>query len=102
MILTSINIRMKINLEEIKNKIYLYSYNEYVITGRIAKQKMSSGKEKILFEIIPLKIYRTLLDNKAPINGTYSKWVLFKQLMPIDDLNPKEDTNNGSQPPSDS
>lgn len=53
---------------------YVYDSKEVVLTGRIAKKRLPSGKEQILYEIQP--------DNV--VGKQYNKWVQMKDLFEIE------------------
>ena len=52
---------------------YVYDGKEVVLTGRIAKKKLHSGKEQILYEVQP----------DGVTSKQYNKWVQMKDLFEI-------------------
>lgn len=53
---------------------YVYDSKEVVLTGRVAKKKLPSGKEQVLYEVQP--------DNV--VGKQYNKWVQMKDLFEIE------------------
>lgn len=60
------------------DKAYVFNGTEVVLTGKIAKRTLRSGKETAVHEIRP----------RLKENGTWTKWVRMNELFEITDEPP--------------
>lgn len=56
-----------------KDKAYVFKGKEVILTGKIAKKTLRSGKENILYEVKP----------RVKENGTWTEWVRMSDLFEI-------------------